>query len=105
MCLIYVVIFLDIDNVNCIRLATVSCIWNLRRNNNGKKKVVFGRGEQSLVITEITDQKLKPELEPNRTVLNWSGFGFVFQHPNPTELNQISHPIYITPAQIQFSES
>ena len=45
------------------------------------------RGEQSSVITEITDQKPKLELEPNRTALIRSGFSFVFQNPNPTEPN------------------
>ena len=52
------------------------------------------RGEQSSVITEITDQKLKPEPEPNRTALVRSGFDFGFQNPNPTEPNRISLPIY-----------
>ena len=66
--------------------------------------MLHGKGEQSSVITEITDQKPKPEPEPNWTALIRSGFGFVFQNPNPTEPSRISHPIY-HPTQIQFSES
>ena len=62
------------------------------------------RDEQSSVITEITDQKLKPEPEPNRTALVRFGFGFVFQKSNSTEPNRISYPIYHL-TQIQFSES
>jgi len=64
----------------------------------------MGRGEQSSVITEITDQKSKPEFEPNRIALIRFGFGFVFQKPNSSEPNRISYPIY-HPTQIQFSES
>ena len=52
------------------------------------------RGEQSSVITEITDQKSKPKPEPNRTALVRFSFGFVFQKPNLTEPNRISYPIY-----------
>ena len=49
--------------------------------------IMHTRGEQSSVITEITDQKPKPEPEPNRTNLVGFRFYILKIEPDRTEPN------------------
>ena len=48
------------------------------QSESARNLEVLSRGEQSSVITEITDQKSKPE--PDRTEPNFSSY--VLPHPN-----------------------